>query len=208
MPRRWMSPSAYYRRILTVYRQAVIPWWLRHRGVTLGRDVRCQGMPIVSLAPDSRIVVGHRVVMCSDAEETALGVERPVILRTLRPGASIVIGDDVGMSGTVICAATSVEIGSECLIGADVQIVDTDFHPLSPIGRRYSGDPDRIKTARVRVGRNVFLGAGVRVLKGVTIGDDAVIGAGSVVVKDIPAACIAAGNPARVIRALDGEGGQ
>jgi acetyltransferase-like isoleucine patch superfamily enzyme len=172
---------------------------LRRKGVRLGGGVCLYGMPIVTLAKDSTIEVGDKVVLCSESMSTALGVSRPVILRTLRSGARISIGNDAGLSGTVVCAAVGVEIGAECLIGADVQIVDTDFHTIKPEGRRHCSDPDKIVAAPVRIGRNVFIGAGSKILKGVTIGENSVIGAGSIVTRDIPPNMIAAGNPARVL---------
>jgi acetyltransferase-like isoleucine patch superfamily enzyme len=118
-------------------------------------------------------------------------------------GAEIQIGDDTGMSGTTVCAMTSVIIGRGCLIGADVMIVDTDFHPIAPEGRRYSAEG--VTSAPVRIGDNVFIGARTIVLKGVTIGDNTVIGAGSVVTKNLPANVVAAGNPARVLGPLPAE---
>ena len=91
-----------------------------------------------------------------------------------------------------------IRIGEDCLFGAEVQIFDSDFHELTP-GRRVGGTP---KTAAVEIGDGIFAGMGVKILKGVTIGNDSVIGAGSVVTSSIPAGVIAAGNPARVIREL------
>jgi acetyltransferase-like isoleucine patch superfamily enzyme len=173
--------------------------WLRGRGVVLDGQVHLQGLPIVSMAPGSSIRLGRASVLCSHPRYTALGVARPVVLRTLRSGASITLGQNCGLSGTVICAALAVIIGDECLFGADVQVVDTDFHPIKPEGRRHNNRAEDIASAPVTIGRNVFIGARSIVLKGVSIGDDVVIGAGSVVTKSIPAGMIAAGNPARVI---------
>ncbi|MBL8315079.1 MAG: acyltransferase [Rubrivivax sp.] len=171
-------------------------------GVGAAGPVRFYGMPIISLAHGSRIQLGPRVVLCSHPRFTALGVARPVVLRTLRPSARIVIGADVGISGGVICAAVSVEIGNQCLLGADVQIVDTDFHPLRAANRRFENAAASIECAPVVIADNVFLGAGVRVLKGVSIGRNTVVGAGSIVASDLPSDVIAAGVPARVIGAL------
>ena len=107
-----------------------------------------------------------------------------MILRLPGPNASIRIGSDSGLSGTVICAAASVRIGSNVLVDADVVIADTDFHPIRPEGRRYNDNLNDIESAPVEIGDNVF------------------IGAGSVVTGEIPADAIAAGNPARVIGGL------
>lgn len=91
-----------------------------------------------------------------------------------------------------------IRVGADGLFGAHVEIFDSDFHDLHP-RRRHGGTP---KTAPVDIGPNVFMGMSVKVLKGVTIGADSVIGAGSVVSAPIPAGVIAAGNPARVVRDL------
>jgi acetyltransferase-like isoleucine patch superfamily enzyme len=172
---------------------------LRSLGVELAADVTLYGEPIVSLADPSRISVGSGVVLCSESERTALGVSRPCILRTLRPGAAIVIGPESGLSGTVICAAVSVSVGRECLFGADVLVADTDFHPLKAAGRRHSDEVDDIPAAAIVIGDNVFIGARSMILKGVHVGENSVIGAGSVVVSDIPPNVMAAGVPARVL---------
>lgn len=180
----------------------VCPIYLRSKGVTVGRRVKFYGWPIVSIARGSKIVIGDDVTLCSISQFTALGVCHPVILRTLRQGALISVGSSSGLSGTTICAAQSVEIGRDCLVGADAKIVDTDFHALNPVGRRSNNDWKQIGVAPVKIGDNVFLGAGVMVLKGVEIGSNSVVGACAVVSKRIPEGALAAGNPASVLRRL------
>ncbi len=170
--------------------------------VRLGRSVQVIGAPIVSVAPGSRITIGDRVVLCSDASWTALGVARPVILRAMRPQATIEIGDDCGFSGVTLCAASAIKIGDRCLFGADVMVTDTDFHAVDVVNRRYVQDWSAIPTRPVEIGNDVFIGARAIVMKGVRIGDGAVIGAGSVVTTDVPAYTIAAGAPARPLRRL------
>ena len=160
------------------------------------------GLPIIQRTPGSTIVLGKRVVLCSHPEFTALGVSRPVILRTLDANASIVVGDDVGMSGTVVCAATSVSIGSGTLLGADVIIADTDFHPVDLTSRRYAKTPAGSPADAVTIERDVFIGARSVILKGVSIGAGSVVGANSVVTQNLPAGVVAAGNPCRVLRPL------
>lgn len=166
------------------------------------RSVVYHGAPIISLVSESRIEIGARSVLCSHSAYTALGVSHPVVLRTLRPGATIRIGADVGISGATICATQLVEIGSQVLLGADVKIFDTDFHALRATNRRFNNNPADVPSAPVIIGKNVFIGTGAMILKGVTIGANSVIGAGSVVIRSIPENVIAAGNPARVIRNL------
>ncbi|HEY6795298.1 MAG TPA: acyltransferase [Kineosporiaceae bacterium] len=125
-----------------------------------------------------------------------------MVIRTLAPKARICIGPDVGMSGGSICSAVSVVIGRGSMLGADVTIADTDFHPIDTEDRRYRPLPEGNASDAVVIGNNVFLGTRTVVLKGVTIGDNSVIGAGSVVTRDIPGNSVAAGQPAKVIRCL------
>ncbi|WP_434514394.1 acyltransferase [Dechloromonas sp. ARDL1] len=193
------SPAAI---IQLLWWRTAIPARLKHGGVTIRHKASFTGMPIVSLASGSEIVIGARCSLISCARHTALGVNHPVILRTLRQDALIDIGEDTGISGSVICAARSVRIGSNCLLGANSMIFDTDFHSLAPTNRRYNNNPEDIQAAPVNIGNNVFIGAGAIVTKGVAIGDNSIVGAGSVVVQDIPSNVIAAGNPARVIREI------
>jgi len=136
---------------------------------------------------------------------TALGINHPVVLRTLRPEAKITIGSRVGISGGSICAAKLVAIGEDTMLGANVTIADTDFHSLDA-RERASNNGGEGAVAEVTIGKRVFVGTNVTILKGVTIGDDTVIGAGSVVTKSIPANVIAAGNPCHPIRNLVAEG--
>lgn len=176
-------------------------WWLSRRLGPLPRSLLLNGWPIIRKAPNSTIRFGERVVLTSDSRYTALGVAHPVILRTLAPGALIEIGADTGLSGATICSQTRVSIGRECLLGAGVTIVDTDFHPINAQGRRFQ-PLSAAKSRAVEIGDNVFIGGSCMILKGVKIGQNSVIGAGSVVTTDIPANVIAAGNPCRVLREL------
>lgn len=176
---------------------------LRRKGVRLGNGVGLNGMPIVTLAKKSVIELGNNVVLCSESRSTDLGVSRPVILRTLRSGAHISIGNNSGLSGTVICAAVEIVIGAECLFGANVTIVDTDFHAIKPQGRRFNNNPADIAVSPVYISDNVFVGAGAMILKGVSIGRNSVVGAGSVVTRDVPENVVVAGNPAQIIKWIE-----
>lgn len=162
------------------------------------------GKPLIHTAPQSEISLGNGVCLISAGFATALGVNHPVVLRTLRAGAVIRIGDRVGLSGGSICAAKTIEIGDDTLIGANVTIADTDFHSLDPWNRGGHGDP-HVNAESVTIGCRVFIGMNAVILKGITIGDNSVVGAGSVVTRNVPPNCIVAGNPARLIRNLVAE---
>ena len=103
------------------------------------------------------------------------------------------IGNHVEMSGVSIVSNHSVNIGNNVLIGANCQIGDRDGH-----SNRYKSS-----SKPITIEDDVWLGMNVTVLKGVTIGEHSIIGANSVVTKDIPANCIAAGNPCKVIKLLE-----
>lgn len=90
-----------------------------------------------------------------------------------------------------------IRIGEDCQIGPNVQLL-TPTHPMEPEPRR-----GKLEAARpITVGNNVWLGGGAIICPGVSIGDNSVIGAGAVVTRDVPANCVAVGNPARVIREI------
>jgi acetyltransferase-like isoleucine patch superfamily enzyme len=162
-------------------------------------------MPIVSMVAGSTVRIGDRVVLCSDSRFTALGVNHPVTIRTLNRNAVISIGADSGISGGSICAASHVEIGNECLLGANVLISDTDFHPIKPRKRRFNTDLEDIATAPVTVESNVFIGSNATLLKGVRVGKNSVVGANAVVTKSFAENSIIVGNPGRSIRRLNEE---
>lgn len=113
-------------------------------------------------------------------------------------GAMIRIGNGTYLNrGAEIVAARSVTIGRDCKIARDVIVMDTDQHPIR--GTELEAYP-------VRIGDRVWIGARAVVLKGVSLGNDCVVGAGAVVTKDVPAHAVVAGNPARQIYSLDAGG--
>lgn len=92
---------------------------------------------------------------------------------------------------TILFSRTSITIGEQCAISWNCQIVDDDFHSI---------DCERNSAKDIFIGNRVWIGANVQILKGVRIGNGAVIAAGSIVTKDIPEQCLAAGVPAKIIR--------
>jgi acetyltransferase-like isoleucine patch superfamily enzyme len=170
------------------------------RNVRCGKGVEVFGMVIVR-SPAGKVILGDRVKLISSSwRSSAAGISHAIRLRTFTASARIILDDDSGISGGSITARSkTIRIGKKTMIGPDCIIVDSDFHVPWPPDQRNSfatSDYD----ADVCVGDNVWLGARCMVLKGVSIGDNVVIAAGSVVVNNIPANSLAAGNPARVIK--------
>ncbi len=112
--------------------------------------------------------------------------------------ASCTIGDFTLLNGALIMAEEKIEIGSHCLISWNVGIADSDFHPLDPAQRLvdaqalapyFKDRPPRpkLRTAPVKIADNVWIGMNAVILKGVTIGENCVVAAGSVVTKSVAA---------------------
>ena len=116
--------------------------------------------------------------------------------------AELIIGNNVGMSSPVIWCNKRIVIGDNVKIGANTIILDTDCHAHSFMDRR-NDITDWAEPQEIKIGNDVLIGMNTTILKGVTIGDRAIVGASSVVTKDIPADSVAAGNPARIIKTID-----
>ncbi len=121
----------------------------------------------------------------------------------VRKNAELIISDYVGMNGVMIYASEKVEIHDNVKIGGGTRIFDTNHHSLNHLQRRGDADIANAKSAPIVIEEDVFIGAGCFIGKGVTIGARSIIAAGSVVVKDIPADCIAGGNPCKVIKKIE-----
>ncbi|MED0936424.1 acyltransferase [Bacillus mobilis] len=119
----------------------------------------------------------------------------PGVRAIVGPHAKLSIGSNsfISSNSLIICKE-SIDVGDNCAISWDVQIMDTDFHSFVENGK------NKIETKPIKIGNNVWIGSRVTILKGIKIGDGAVIGAGSVVTKDVPSKAVVAGNPARIVK--------
>ncbi len=160
-------------------------WYFRK--AELGRKVRIWGKPAIH--NEGRMVIGERVRLVSTIATTELSAGENGLLEI---GKSTFIN-----YGCSISADKLIRIGAECNIGTHVMMMDNDFHRLEPDRRN-----EKPESSPIILEDNVWLGGRVIVLRGVTIGRDSVIGAGSIVTKDIPPRSVAAGIPAKVIKSL------
>jgi carbonic anhydrase/acetyltransferase-like protein (isoleucine patch superfamily) len=168
---------------------------LRMAGAEVGSGLRASGWVRLKIHPTARFTIGRNCRLNSGSAVNVVGSGQPLCIYVGR-SASLAIADRVGISNSVIVATEAVSIGSGTLIGGGCLIVDSDLHSL-PISEDKIQSADRPKAAPVTIGSCCFLGAHSIVLKGSSIGDAAVVGAGSVVSGHIPAASIAAGARAR-----------
>lgn len=170
--------------------------------VRLGRRLRVHGIPIIR-SPLGSVEIGDDVSLTSSSwRASASGLAGRVRLRTFFDSARIVIERGAGMNGGSITARSStIRVGRETMIGPDCLILDSDFHLVWPPEQRWHYTGTTVDRG-VTIGPRVWLGARCIVLKGVTIGENSVIAAGSIVCADIPANSLAAGAPAKVRRHL------
>lgn len=149
--------------------------------------------PIICREKGSSIILGNYVTLTSNPRHNPL-LTRPVALKTLTPNAVIEMKDHSGISGSSIICCTKVTIGEYTIIGPDTLIYDAIGHDYSPeVGwatrKTRSGRP-------ISIGSKCYIGARAIILNGVTIGDNCVIAAGTVVNRNVPTGHRAAGNPA------------
>lgn len=175
------SALCYYSTLIAILKFKI---W----GIVIDGKVRVFGSILLYREPGSKIIIGDNCCFNSSDYLNFRGINHRVIIQTGNKDAMIRIGDGCSFSGTSIVCDKQVILHNNVRVGANSSIADRDGHGAS------------IKP--VEIEDNVWLGMNVQVLKGVHIGANTIIGAMSVVTKDIPANCVAAGNPCKVIRQL------
>ena len=172
-------------------------WWYRVKfkmqlkKFSAGPYFRVYG-PLVVSGP-GRVEFGDNCLIISNAI-------KPVCIRTLASNAKVKLGDSAGLNGTSIQCVKNIYIGDLSNI-ADAYITDTTAHSLSKNRREYT--TEQVKTEPVNIGKNVWVSVQVVILHGVNVGDNSVIGACSLVRKDVPSNVFAAGNPLKIIKTIE-----
>lgn len=174
----------------TAWASLAAQWW----GVHLGEGCTFVGRPRFVRHPGSCIEIGSDCRFNSSKDSTVLGVNHPCIISTSKEGAELIIGNACGFTGVAIGCAQKIIIGQNVRCGNNTMIMDTDWH---------WNDPRTGPNAPVEIGDNVWLGINVTVTKGVTIGKNTFVAAGSIVTKSLPPDVVAAGIPAKVIKQID-----
>lgn len=173
------------------------------KGVKFGNNLKVFSQMYLDIASNAQITIGHNFTFTSSdcINPLCRNIKGCIVAYS---NASITIGNDVGVSSPCIWAQKNITIGNYVNIGGDCIIMDSDAHSLNYIDRRIPiNDKKNKKDASIIIEDDVLIGAKCIILKGVTIGARSVIGSGSVVTKSIPADCIAAGNPCKVIRYIN-----
>ena len=192
------------------YRTRFYIYWnrfvFRIKGATLGKDSSMCNKIYLTIGEKAFVRIGSGFAISSGNNLNPLCANSRCSIFVAN-NAKLVIGNMSGISGGCIWATESIQIGNHVNIGANCIIIDGDIHNTDWRLRhidRTSDEPIAYKHKPIVIDDDVWLGANSIVLKGVTIGTRTIIGAGSVVTKDIPANCIAAGNPCRVLKFLGG----
>ena len=176
--------------------------------VKYGKNLLLKGAPVVFNKSGASLSIGDNVTIKSSFLSNLVGLYSRSIIVTRAPGAKIVIGNGVGISGATIYARKGITIGDNTAIGGNVKILDNDFHPIETEARvKLLSDPngghsDLVPAKPISIGKNCFIGCNAIILKGTVIGDNCVVGAGAVVAGKFEDNVVIAGNPARVIRKL------
>lgn len=149
------------------------------------------------------LVIGNGFACHNSFECNSIGLIQPTLFNIGQPGCRLIIGENVGVSGSTVMVDKEITIGDNTIIGSGCLIMDTDSHILKFEDRL--NKVGEVASSPIHIEKNVFIGARCIICKGVTIGEGSVIGSGSVVTKDVPPFTVAAGNPARIIKSLKDE---
>lgn len=186
-------------KVKNVFYNRIVYFILWSNGVTIGKNFKAGGIPIIHLSRKGKVYIGDNCVIRSWVRFSDTGENRPTVIRTKGSG-SIQIGNNTGMTSTLLFSESQITIGNSVKIGGGTRIFDTNFHSTNPILRATKDDINHVKSSPIFIGDNVFIGTGCIITKGVTIGENSIIAAGSVVVKSVPANQVWGGNPAKYIK--------
>jgi acetyltransferase-like isoleucine patch superfamily enzyme len=204
-PRNIVQRTArFIRRALRVLFNRIV-WGAMNRATLWMENVHCAEIPRIDgwlrVRNYGAMEIGKRVVINSGQYYNPIGGDAMCYFVT-RHGGRIRIGDDCGISNSTLHAFVAIELEDHVNIGGGCAIYDSDFHPLDASVRRRPGELDYTVSRPVRIESGAWIGGHSIILKGVTIGRNSIVAAGSVVTRSIPADEIWGGNPARRIRKL------
>jgi acetyltransferase-like isoleucine patch superfamily enzyme len=196
---RWLAWVGYYLHVTVAnaVRWALRFCWFeplfRSQCTSVGRRLRMEQLPFIT---------GVGTIILGDDVELS-GKSSIAFSNRIQRRPAIIIGSHTFLGhNCTLNVGAEIYIGEYCLIAGGVRIADFDGHPIVAAERRahLPTPPDQIRP--IRIGDDVWIGAGAIILKGVSIGDRSIIGAGAVVSKNVPSDTVVAGNPARIVKEL------
>ena len=199
--------SELYKVLRIIYIRITTLYYCIRSGIEYDSSYQIKGCPKVNKgnflkrllkypAIGGELIIGKDFKCNNKMKSNSIGLIQPCLFNILTKGSKIIIGNNVGISGSTLSAIQSITIGNNVLIGSGCLITDSDAHPIDWKDRLYDKD-EMIKIAPIIIKDNVFIGA--------RSGECSVVGAGSVVTRDIPPYSLVGGNPAKIIKSLKDE---
>lgn len=175
----------------TISRVFVTFYKLKYRNkVRFGKNFITNGKLVVK--GPGKVIFGDNINAWCHAEKN--------VFITYLPETRIIVGHDSRLQGMSAMSYSSIRVGPRCMVASTI-MVDTDFHSTDPARRH---DPDApFAVAPIELKENVWVAGQSAILKGVTIGENSIVGFRAVVTRDVPANVVVAGNPARVVKEIE-----
>ena len=187
-----------FERLLFCILQCRFKIRMKRHGISYGKNILTYNvLPTLNVSKRSKCIFEDGVVF-QNFSNTSWTSKNYIYVHE---GAILTIGRNTGLNGSFINCKESITIGENVKIGGTCKIYDNNFHSTDYVKRRDPNeDKQDVASSPIVIGNDAFIGMGCIIGKGVTIGERSIIAAGSVVVKSIPADCIAGGNPCKVIK--------
>lgn len=171
-------------------------------GANYGERLKVIGLVNLWAPPGTVSVGSGSILISSSLRCSSFALSHRIRLRVITSSGAIRIGENVSMNGASITSRSKpIVLENDVMLGPNVAIADADFHEVWPPAARVK--PGMQFDDGVVIKQRAWIGAKAVILKGVTVGENAVVAAGSIVTKDVPPNSMVAGNPARVIKFYD-----
>lgn len=191
----------HFSKVITFITSPFLKIILNLNGVSYGKNVTVFGIPRIENKGSIKLGNNMRLISAKCGYNSG-NLSGGVFLRTSKSG-KIVTGDEVYLNGTSIISEEEITLGNRIMIGANTVIMDTNSHnvPYKDRLKRW----DKIVRKPIKIEDDVWIGANCFIMKGVTIGQGSIVGAGSVVISEVKPFSIYAGNPAVFVKAIEEE---
>lgn len=189
-------------RQTNIYYSTIYTKLILYLNGTVPNKIMSLGIPNIHISLKGEFIIGNNLTLRNYVKFSDTGENRPCRI-IVKGNGKLTIGNNVGITSSLICCWNNITIGDNVKIGGGNRIFDTNFHSIDPIFRKSDNDEIKTKTAPIYIENDVFIGTSCIICKGVTIGENSIIAAGSVVTKNIPSNEIWGGNPAKFIKKIE-----